>query len=112
MTIRGEAWNEKGACLTAVVFLATGLTLIPEGMPLHAILERMAASESSYYPVVDMQGSLSGICENGSTIILFPFRAKNALLFLLNEDAGLAAGKEFRCRFPGTLYRLRDSIRL
>jgi hypothetical protein len=39
---QGGSWNEKGACLTAVVFLATGLTLIPEGMPLHAILERMA----------------------------------------------------------------------
>jgi CIC family chloride channel protein len=36
-------------------------TLIPEGMPLHAILERMAVSESSYFPVVDAQGSLCGI---------------------------------------------------
>ncbi len=36
-------------------------TLIPEGLPLHDILQKMAVSEGSYYPVVDDEGRLKGI---------------------------------------------------
>jgi CIC family chloride channel protein len=35
--------------------------LIAEGLPLHDILQKMAVSEGSYYPVVDDEGRLKGI---------------------------------------------------
>ncbi|APG26887.1 chloride channel protein [Syntrophotalea acetylenivorans] len=36
-------------------------TLIPEGMPLRAILEKMAGAAGGYYPVINDDGRLSGI---------------------------------------------------